>query len=411
MIACLAVPYFAAAVERRDEMALAQTSLVVGGRPWEPRPLFGFSHEAARQGVRPGMPLRQAHLLSPASHFLPAAPSRYLDATGEVVDVLVDFTHLVVPEELWQPPLDGKHTLPAGARTLPARYTVDLEGLPSQEALPLVQEMGRAVRRHTHLEPAVGLAAASFAAQVAAALARPNCVRPVAAGAERGFLADRPVTFLPLEQEMARRLHLLGIRTLGELAALPPAALREQFGSDVLPLYRLARGEAGARPAPQPPAAPEQVSRRFEPPLLAWLALENVLGQVAAELAGRLQAAGLAGRTLRLLLETEDRAPQPLFLPLRRPTAGAGRLAQAAQALLQTATVTAGVTALTVALGDLEPAVARQLSLFAPQAPPPGDATLPLVMARHETAQFLRPVLLDGAHPLPERRFALHPPA
>lgn len=405
MIACLTVPYFAAAVERRHQEALSQTSLVIGGQPWESSPLFGFSREAARQGVRPGMPLRQAHMLAPESDFLPSAPPRYVDAAGEVVDVLADFTPLIAPEALWQPE-ENRRQLPAGARTLPARYTIDLESLPSREAMPLVQEMGRTVRRHTHLEPAAGLAADPFTAHVAATLAPPNHLRPVEAGEERAFLAQRSLAFLPLEKEWARRLRLLGIRTLGQLAALSPTALREQFGADIMPLYRLARGEGAAPVRPPQTAAQRQVTRRFEPPLVNWLGVQYVLEQMAGELARNLAEASTTGRTLCLLLETERHAPQHVSLPLRQATADAQRLAQAAQELAQALAFESEITALTLSLGDLQSAVARQLSLFERQAPPMAE-TLSQVMARHPTARFLRPVRLDGAHPLAECRFAL----
>lgn len=408
MIACLAVPYFVATVERRHDTELAQTSLVVGGRPWETRPLFGFSQEAARQGVRPGMPLRHAHVLSPDSRFLPAELDRYLGAAGEVVDVLTDFTPLVAPEEVWQS-IDRKQWLPAGARTLPARYTVDLEGLPQREALPLAQEMGRTVRGQTGLEPAVGLADDAFTAQVAATMTRPNHLRPVDSSARREFLAERAFSFLPLEKETARRLRLLGIRTLGELAALTPAAVREQFGSDFLPLYRLARGETETRvPAPAPDAE-EVVTRRLEAPLANWLAVEKALEQMAAILAERLAAEGMAAQTLRLRVEAEGERPRRLSLPLRRLTADAGRLGQAVRDLARSSAITAGITTLTVALSDLEPAAAQQLSLFRRPGQPAVIGNLAQIMARHRTAHFLQPVPADVCHPLPERRFALRP--
>lgn len=114
----------------------------------------------------------------------------------------------------------------------------------------------------------------------------------------------------------------------------------------------------------------------------------------------------MIGRTLCLLVETERDAPQHVSLPLRQATADARRLAQTAQELAQALAFESEITALTLSLGDLQPAVARQLSLFEQQAPSVAE-TLSQVMARHPTARFLRPVRLDGAHPLAECRFAL----
>lgn len=91
MIVCVAVPYFAAQIERRDNRRLAKIPLAIGGQPWETDPIFAYSHEVARRGVRPGIPLRQAHLLAPQAHFMPAYPPRYQEVSGEMGDVVADF--------------------------------------------------------------------------------------------------------------------------------------------------------------------------------------------------------------------------------------------------------------------------------------------------------------------------------
>lgn len=411
MIACLAVPYFAAAVELRDDSQLAAAPLVVGGQPWEPRPVYSFSHEAALQGVEPGMSLRLAHVLAPDSHFLPAHPPRYQSAAGEVTDVLVDFTPLIEPEHLWQPAA-APRLLPAGARSLPARYTIDLEGLPPREAVPLAREMGATIRRYTNLEPAVGLAHGRFAASVAAALARPNHLRPVEPEGEAGFLAGRPLAFLALPPETARRLHLLGVHTLGQLAALPLPALQSQFGPDIVPFYRLARGEEPAlsrRARPLPESLQEKLT--FESELSNHLLLQQALQQVAAALAMRLEAEGLATGLLTLLWELAQKGEraQSHRLPLRQPTAAAGRLAAALQDLLASQPPAVPVAALTVTASELAAPRGRQPGLFEPPPAPGLERLLPQMIARYRGACFYRPALDDPAHPLPECRFRLGP--
>ncbi len=75
MIACISVPYFAASVEHRDGLGAGWSKgnppgLVLGGQPWEPQPVYAFSREAARKGVRAGMSLRLAHVISPDANFM-----------------------------------------------------------------------------------------------------------------------------------------------------------------------------------------------------------------------------------------------------------------------------------------------------------------------------------------------------
>lgn len=473
MIACLNVPYFAATVEKRDDHALAEkdkNGLVIGGQPWEPQPLYAFSREVARQGVKPGMSLRLAHFLSPHALFLPAHPPRYFDASGEITDLLADFTHLFEPEELWLPASTARQPSPASNRSLPARYTLDLESLPQAEAISLAQQIGQTVRQQTSLAPAIGLAESKFTAQVAAALTRPNHLRSVATEKETQFLADRSIFFLPLDRETARRLSLLGIRTLGQLTALPLSSLQAQFGHQpglgtaFATLYRLAQGYAGhSNPLqavqPLPQDKQERLTRHFETPLTNVLILKRVLARMAQELSGRLQAAGLEGQTLHLAWEVErdlrpaagktqrtQTAPGTRSYPepasndrpsiyrsqiLRRPTANAQRLTAILHELFDQAWLEQmahlaeadglepdladyGVATLIVTLTNLTPTISWQPALYDLFQVGGGRKGLAVqemmdtLIARHGADCFYRPILTDSDHPLPERRFQLH---
>ncbi len=405
MIACLTVPYFAAAVERRDDRGLARRSLIIGGEPWEPLPLYAFSLEGARHGVRPGMSPRAAYLLSPASRFLPPATPRYAGAAGEIVDVLADFTHLIEPESAW----DGRaRTLfTASEQVLPARYYLDLEALPLREALPLAQEVGRGVRRLTALPPAIGLAPHKFTARVAATLARPHHALPVPADDEAAFLSSRSLGFLPLERETRRRLRLLGVHTLGQLAGIPLGALREQFGAEIILWHRLAQGQDDSPVTPDPPPTHLEIGHRFPEPVADATRLTALLHHLAGRLARRLAATDQVGQALRLAWETADGQAHVSTHPLRQPTASAVTLRQALDDWLAGASPAQGVTALTVGLLDLLPAAASQLSLL--NAPPPPLPALDRLIARHGAKAFWRASLPEPNHPLPERRFALEP--
>ena len=70
----------------------------------------------------------------------------------------------------------------------------------------------------------------------------------------REFLAPLPVALLrarPALADLPEALERLGVRTLGELAALPPAALADRFGTAGLLAHELASGGDGAlRPRP-----------------------------------------------------------------------------------------------------------------------------------------------------------------
>ena len=422
MIACICVPYFAAAVERRAAAPLAETPLAIGGQPWEAKPIFAFSQEVARQGVKAGMSLRLAHVLSPEARFLPAARPRYRQAAGEIADVLLDFAPVVEPQEAWAAwePAAGAAGAPppsVDGQTLPARYFLDFDTLPPAESLALAREMGRFLRDETRFAPALGLAAGRFAAGVAATLSRPNHATLVAPGEEADFLARQPIAFLPLEVETARRLRLLGIATLGGLARLPRAALVEQFGPAIAPLHRLARGRPAALPgatAARGPAAHESAEHVFDPPLSDRLVLAAVVRQLAARLAERLATTQQAAAGLYLAWETEDGRRDQRALTLRRPSAEARHLTEtwlALGAALGGDDGDAAIARLTLGSRELVPAAARQMSLFdeaGERARRDAWAGVRALVERFggEAADvFLRPAAAETDHPLPERRF------
>jgi nucleotidyltransferase/DNA polymerase involved in DNA repair len=161
-----------------------------------------------------------------------------------------------------------------------------------------------------------------------------------------------------------------GIRTLGQLAALPPAPLSERLGQEGLAWQRLARGED---PAPLVPDLPEE---RFEETLeLEWPVeglepLAFVLGRLCDALSARLERAdrGVAVLHVRLQLVTRDvhaRSVQ-LAAPIRDP-----RVLRTLVLLdLESHPPSAGIDRVTVAV-DPAPGRIVQFSLLARALPQP----------------------------------------
>jgi DNA polymerase IV len=407
MIICIAIPYFAAQIERRDDQRLARTPLAIGGQPWETQPIFAFSAEVARRGVRPGIPLRQVHLLAPSAHFMPAHLTHYQATSAEMGAVVADFSNRVETADWWRTP---DQTAPAIGRRLPVHCFAALDGMPAADALPFSQQLGRTVRAETSLAPAVGIAPHKFTAQIAASLARPHHIRPVAPETERAFLALCPLRFLPLDGDTGRRLHLLGIRTLGDLAALSPTAVQSRFGREVARWQRWARGQDETPVRPPPAERVETITYRFDDPLTSLVDIDTLIQQAAQALAARLQAGVLHTGSVSLAWQTERDQQRQQSQRLHQPTAAANRLTLALTHLFEPESLTDGLTELTASLSDLTPAVPQQLSLFAPPTRSvQGDDLLYSVAIRYPASRFYRPVLATNGHPLPERRFQFHP--
>jgi protein ImuB len=142
-----------------------------------------------------------------------------------------------------------------GARG-PARYFGGEEVL-ARKIVDAVARCGFACR--------VGVADGMFAAQLAAQAQTPDAVLVVAPGGTSAFLAPQPVGTLE-DPELVDLLPRLGIRTLGEFAALPATEAGNRFGVQGALAHRLARGLDPRPLVPRPPSADLSVSMEFDPP-------------------------------------------------------------------------------------------------------------------------------------------------
>jgi protein ImuB len=157
--------------------------------------------------------------------------------------------------------------------------------------MPLARKIVAAVAGHG-IACQAGLADGLFAAQLAARAGAPGAVITVAPGQGREFLAAHPVSVLGSE-ELADLLPRLGIRTLGEFAALPASEAVNRFGTPGILAHRLARGLDPRPLVTRPVPADLSVAIEFDPP--AELAEPVVFA--AKALAGRMHA-GLAAHGL-----------------------------------------------------------------------------------------------------------------
>jgi protein ImuB len=184
-----------------------------------------------------------------------------------------------------------------------------------------------AVRRRLPPSIRLGTGPSRFAAYAAALHARRRSAGIVSAGATRAFLAPLPVGLLrsrPGLEGLPEMLERLGIRTLGELAALPPSAISERFGHPGLLALDLAQG-IDTRLDPRRP--PEPVLERLTLPEAALgPQLERALELLVARLLARRERRGRSLRKLALSARFVEGGTWRISIPLRRPTAEAERI-------------------------------------------------------------------------------------
>jgi nucleotidyltransferase/DNA polymerase involved in DNA repair len=350
-VACVLAAHLPVQVERRNDPSLIQTPLIVGGRPWDDGAVLDCCARAEAQGVEPGMRLGRAEKLCPAARFVPAREAVYQAAHDELVASVERFTPTVETARLGLAYAEVSGLKRFGSeRDLACqlvREVRDAAGLPNVRA---------------------GIAGAKFAAEQAARAARPGGGYVVEPGDDRAFLSPLPLSALPLDAEMAHRLRLLGVRTLGALAALPRLAVVRQFGPHAGPLHDLACG-SDARPV-QADAPPLRLSRAyvFDEPLTSREPLLAHAGRAAAELAAALERRGYQAEGLRLRLEDENGAAQEKGAPVKPPSADADKLSRLAARLLGELVPAAPVAALSLSVYPVRPfhLGATQLALWTP---------------------------------------------
>jgi len=135
----------------------------------------------------------------------------------------------------------------------------------------------------------------------------------ISEGKEAEQLGSLPVAVLFAEEteneEWGRRLETFrrwGIRSLGDLAALPDVALSERLGQPGLYWQQLARGTASRKLIPvEAPLIFEEVIE-LDDPVVLLEPLAFLLNQLLEKLCVRLTARALATQELRLELELQD---------------------------------------------------------------------------------------------------------
>src|SRR5438477_10891522 len=212
-------------------------------------------------------------------------------------------------------------------------------------------------------EPRLGLSPGPFSARLAAARARPGHLLRVADARE--FLAPLPSRELPLDAEQLERLDLLGLRTLGAVAAIGPRELESQLGHEGRRAVLLARGlEPDQLVAWRPPLISSE-HRKFGEPVEDREALLRVGRALCGDLADELGLRGAGAKHVRVRLEVESGQPETRESIVRHPLSSTQELFGLIGSWIKDWQPRAPITELWIELPVLEGAGRRQLRLWA----------------------------------------------
>ena len=277
-------------VERLRDPELVGRPVAVGGRG--PRGVVASaSYEARRFGVRSAQPSSTALRLCPDLLIVPPEHRRYREMSLAVFEVFKSFTPLVEGLSLDEAFLDVR-----GLR------------LHFDTAIEVGERIRLEIRSHLGLPASVGVASNKFLAKLASERAKPDGLQHVPREDELVFLHNLPADALwGVGPATLAGLERLGVETVGDIAAMPAAALRSALGptlGDHLHALANARDERAVEPDSE--AKSISVEETYDSDLVGKDVIESAMLAHAQRLSWRLHRSGLKAKTLTLKARYDD---------------------------------------------------------------------------------------------------------
>jgi protein ImuB len=331
MVVCVLYPRFELLAALGDRGALLSEPAALAPEAGREQLVGEVSAPAEAFGVVRGMRLGEAMSRCPALRLVPPDPEGVRSLWNTVLDRLErigaaiesdragaaffesDGLHGIHGGDLAGVLAAARRVLGAGARfgAAPSRFAAHAAAL---QARPRRRARGRSSRGGLAAGPSAGPTAPSGAVLVSEA-------------AVRDFLAPLPVSLLRTRlelQALPEVLERLGIRTLGEVAALPSRAVAERFGHPGLLALDLAQG-CDTSLEPRRPLEP--VMERLElPEAASGQQLERALELLVARVLARSERRGRALRALAVSARFVAGGTWRMAVTLRRASADPGRI-------------------------------------------------------------------------------------
>lgn len=284
---------FAVAVEQVNDASLRGRPLLIALQASR-AVVYDMSEEAYREGVRKGMPLREATRLCRKAAVLPPRLALYQKAMAAFFKELQDYSPLIECGRV-----DG-------------HFFVDVTG--THRLHGLAPDIGWRVRRTTRaslgINPIWTLGTSKLIAKVASRLVKPVGEYIVTPGEEEDFLAPLPVAVLPgLTPGELEKMRDFRLTTVGALAGLSRHQLMVPFGARSDFLHDLSRGidetqvsrlGAAGESLDYEEIFAEDTNDRQE--------VERVLGALAGQAGMRLRERKLVARRVGVWLRYSDGA-------------------------------------------------------------------------------------------------------
>lgn len=239
---------FAAMFEQYRNSELKGRPVIITTLTGRTAHVISASQEALDQGVTEGLTMRHAGRRCPSAVILSADWDTYKALSIRILDILSAYSPLLEPHGI-------------------DRAYLDLTGSANLFGPPDItgKEIGKRILHETKFLCSIGLAENKLLAHAAATRCRPGSLLKIDESNIQKVFASLPVSNLPGVGEKTQiKLAVLGITTIGELAAIPEEMLVRQFGTSGGKLYKLVKGIDHSPVMPLYPADTVSARCRFE---------------------------------------------------------------------------------------------------------------------------------------------------
>jgi DNA polymerase-4 len=287
VIAHLDLDAFFAAVELHRRPELRGRPLVVGGDPHGRGVVSTASYVARQFGIRSAMSSAEALRRCPQAVFVRPDHTAYREWSRRVWSLVREVAPVV--EQIG----------------IDEGYLVLADGDPPEQAAAVQV----AIRERVRLSASLGVGTCKVVCKIASDMDKPGGITYVPAGEEARFLAPLEARKLPgVGPKADERLETLGIRTIGELAAVDDERLRSALpGRGWSELRDRARG-IDPRPVSAEPGEAISISSEetFDVDIAEREELHQRLRAMAGQLADSLTKSGRTARTVTTKLRYPD---------------------------------------------------------------------------------------------------------
>lgn len=278
---------FFASVEVRDNPSLKGKPLIIGALPSERGVVSTCSYEARKFGVHSAMNIKEAYRRCPHGIYMHGDMRKYQRASNQIHKIMLQYT-----DQIEFVALDEGY--------------MDVTG--SMRLFGSAEEIGRRLKREIFdtvgVTCSVGISYSMMGAKLASEEKKPDgfFVIPDKAALVR-LIKDRPVDVIcGIGQKTTERLKNIGITTVSDLLAAPPAMI-EAFGKTGFAMLKLAKGEDDRMVVADSVSKSIGREHTFQTNIDDREILKDALVLLSKDVSLRAKNKGLYGRTVTLKLK------------------------------------------------------------------------------------------------------------